>query len=132
MSKTPKPKPHPAPRSRAAKRAHPSPTATIPLPRPDEKPTSEKLAALSARTAGSSVQKRKGGKAQLSRQKRRRKEAAIDKAGAVLEKLERRREVSARKGGVVKGRSTDWDNLNEIIEEEVEKAVEGGKEILVK
>ena len=29
----------------------------------------------------------------------------MDKAGAVLEKLERRREVSARKGGVVKGRS---------------------------
>jgi len=29
----------------------------------------------------------------------------MDKAGAVLEKLERRREASARKGGVVKGRS---------------------------
>ena len=104
MAKTPKPKPNPTPRSRAAKRALPSsPTTTI--PRPDEKPANEKLAALSARTAGSSgVQKRKGGKA-LSRQKRRRKEAAMDKAGAVLEKLERRREVSVRKGGVVKGRS---------------------------
>ncbi|CUS14437.1 unnamed protein product [Tuber aestivum] len=124
MAKTPKPK------SRAAKRAS-SPPVTIPLPRPDEKPTSEKLAALSARTAGSGgVQKRKGGKA-LSRQKRRRKEAAVGKAGAALEKLERKREASARKGGVVKGRSTNWDNLNEIIEEEVEKAVEGGKEILV-
>ncbi|CAZ85318.1 unnamed protein product [Tuber melanosporum] len=131
MAKTPKPKPRPAPRSRAAKRA-PSPTITIPLPRPEEKPTSEKLAALSARTADSGrVQKRKGGKT-LSRQKRRRKEAAMDKAGAVLEKLERKREASARKGGVVKGRNTDWDNLNDMIEEEVEKAVEGGEEILVK
>jgi len=32
----------------------------------------------------------------------------MDKAGAVLEKLERRREVSARKGGVVKGRSVSF------------------------
>ena len=29
----------------------------------------------------------------------------MDKAGAALEKLERRMEASARKGGVVKGRS---------------------------
>ncbi|RPA98149.1 hypothetical protein L873DRAFT_1828665 [Choiromyces venosus 120613-1] len=132
MAKTAKPKPRPTLRSRAAKRAS-SPSATIPLPRPEEKPTSEKLAALSARhgAANAGVQKRKTGKA-LSRQKRKRKEAAVDKAGAVLEKLERRREVSAKKGGVVKGRSTDWDNLNEMIEEEVEKAVEEGKEILVK
>ena len=32
----------------------------------------------------------------------------MDKAGAVLEKLERRREASARKGGVVKGRSVSF------------------------
>lgn len=83
--------------------------ATLPRASDDPNLTSKEAVAKKVnnvvlRTRGDNgVSKKKGGK-ELSRQKKKRIEKAVGKAEAVMEKLERKRGDSAKRGKVVKER----------------------------
>ncbi|KAH0602835.1 uncharacterized protein H6S33_008485 [Morchella sextelata] len=127
----------PSDRTRAARRqASPSlglDKSLATLPRASDDPvltnkeaTAKKVgdAVLRATLGDSGVKKRKRGGKEASRRQKERMEKAVGKAEAVMERLDKKRGDSMKRGKVVKDRRDDWSVLNEKIEGEVE-AVKG-------
>lgn len=98
MAKSRPQKPH----SRAAKRAA-SPPIEIAVARPVSPTVPEKIAALGVR-GDSGVSKKKKKQKPMSRAQKERKAAAMDKAEAALEKLEKKKESSKGRAKVVQSR----------------------------
>jgi hypothetical protein len=132
-------------KSRADRRAA-SPALDIGgIPRPSTPPPKEKVALLGVR--GDSGVRKKSRKKQLSSKQKARREAAMDKGEAALEKLDKKRELSKTKSRVIQTRSVscsedmgerdlglidgqgNWEDLNEKIEEELEQALADAKAI---
>lgn len=90
------------PKSRAGRRAA-SPPLEINVARPMTPPPKEKVALLGVR--GDSGVRKKSRKKQLSTKQKARKEAAMDKGEAALEKLDKKITVSRTKAKVVQTRS---------------------------
>ncbi|KAL7271446.1 hypothetical protein RUND412_005801 [Rhizina undulata] len=133
MAKTAKLKTRtPSARSRAGRRQA-SPSIDLDkslksLPRPDDQKAEEeglthkdvlskKVNAIVHRSDG--VSKKRGHKV-LSSKMRKRRDAAVEKAMASQEKLEKKRTDSLKKVKVVKERAAGWEDLNDKIETALE------------
>ncbi|KAI5837065.1 Alb1-domain-containing protein [Morchella snyderi] len=127
----------PSDRTRAARRqASPSlglDKSLVTLPRASDDPvltnkeaTAKKVndAVLRSTLGDSGIKKRKRGGKEASRRQKERMEKAVGKAEAVMERLDKKRGDSMKRGKVVKDRRDDWSVLNDKIEGEVE-AVKG-------
>lgn len=103
-----------APKSRAAKRAVTPPiegaTSTERVTSPTQK---EKVAILGLR-GDSGISKKKPKKKQLSSKQKQRKEVAMEKAEAALEKLYHKREDSKQRGRIVQARRVSIYNCKKM------------------
>ncbi|TGZ80537.1 hypothetical protein EX30DRAFT_396253 [Ascodesmis nigricans] len=111
------------PNSRASRRALSPPPPTVPetSTRAVSPTVPEKVAVLGVRGDQGVSKKKKKGK-QLSRAQKERKAAAMERAEAAMGKLEKKVEESKGRAKIVDGRRGAWEEQNEKVHKELEKA----------
>ncbi|KAI5807077.1 ribosome biogenesis protein Alb1 [Geopyxis carbonaria] len=110
-----------APKSRAAKRAVTPPIEGTKSTERVNTPTQKEKVAILGLRGDAGISKKKSRKKQLSTKQKQRKEAAMEKGEAALEKLDHKREESKQRGRIVQARRGNWSELNEKIEVELEQ-----------